>query len=162
SLGLVGSTPPGKLIIRNNTITRTFASVGDADDPHPDPIQLYMNDKTAPYTSGDWDIDISANMIFAGVARGEQQGLFISNNAPGQAYKGRITGNMVLSKGANNTCYVLAVRDMYVHGNTFARYNPADAANTSGCNVTLGPEGSYGHTYFGDNIGENFIINSGS
>lgn len=156
SMGGTGSTPFGEMTLCWNVITRTFAAVGDPDDPHPDPFQTYMNDKSAPYTSADWKINAYGNVIYIGTARGEMQGGFFSNNATGKAYIMDLYGNVFLTKGANNTCYVLGTRDSFIWGNIFARYDPSDPANVSGCNVTLGTNGSYGHTYFGANICENF------
>ena len=143
------TAPKGRIC--DNYGTQAFSLNGDANDPHPDFLQFYMN---ANQTI-DWsDLSILGNVFVKGNSRSGVQGFFIADPNAGLAYSPRIVGNIIASGGFGNGLAVERVRNAYIRANTIVNWNPAEALNTGSINMTASD--ALGYSAYWDNIAEGF------
>lgn len=167
--GITSDQSPFPVTITDNFCTMPFSASGDPGDPHSDWIQFTLDDIGPSYSSANWEsIVIERNIAIDGNARGQMQGIFMSDAPNEISFSGaRVVGNAILSKKFGNGLLITNPKDVYVRSNLVARYDPTDTTNnTSTVNITIPAARDYPGTYYaggtsliGANITEGLVNN---
>jgi hypothetical protein len=148
-----GSQGGNKSITIKDTISsRSFASGGDAGDPHSDFIQTWIPvGATADWTA---PLIIERNIYYSGDTRGSTQGIFMESD-DGYKYRNlRIVGNIVASTAMVNGLTCPHVENGYIYRNTIVRFNREDTARNISPILSSFSESGAEQCFFGSNISE--------
>jgi hypothetical protein len=161
----IGLAPPENIDVSFNFRTRPIFSPGDPGDPHADVVQVFADDDvTIPspeITEGLIPIDIYGNVGIIGAARGQFQGVMLTDipaGDPDTAFTAGalglgVTANFFLMRGHGNGVSCSGSRWLPFAANTIVAWDTAESGNT----IVISSDASvYPGTIVANNISEGY------